>query len=62
VVQRELAALVLQRRILVCWCGESKPCHACVIAERAVELVADGCFFEAARASTAAAAAATASA
>lgn len=59
-VQRELAAIVLQRRILVCWCGDTKPCHACVIAERAVELVAGGCFEIARRVSTAAAAGATA--
>lgn len=59
-VQRELADIVIQRRILVCWCGDTKPCHACVIAERAVDLVAAGCFELACRASTPAAAGATA--
>ena len=59
----ELAAIVLQRRVLVCWCGEQKPCHACVIAEFAVDIVAAQTFTqvcEAGRASTAPAAGATA--
>lgn len=51
-VRAELAAIVLQRRVLVCWCGDTKPCHACVIAEAAVEIVAEGCFALACRAST----------
>ena len=59
-LRAELAAIVLQRRVLVCWCGESKPCHACVIAEFAVEIVAEGCFEAACRASTAPAVGATA--
>lgn len=58
-LRAELAAVVLQRRTLVCWCGEAKPCHACVIAEFAVDIVAEGCF-EAVRASTAPAPGATA--
>ncbi len=59
-LRAELAAIVLQRRVLVCWCGESKPCHACVIAEFAVEIVAEGCFEAACRASTPPAVGATA--
>lgn len=43
----ELAAIVEQRRVLVCWCGESKPCHACVIAEVAVDVVAARAFMAA---------------
>jgi len=31
-----LEAIARDRRILVCWCGDSKPCHACIIAEFAV--------------------------
>ena len=62
-LRAELAAIVLQRRVLVCWCGESKPCHACVIAEFAVDIVAARSFVlacEAGRASTAAPASGTA--
>lgn len=62
-LRAELAAIVLQRKILVCWCGESKPCHACLIAEFAVNIVASGAFWracEAGRPSTAPAAGATA--
>ena len=61
-LRAELAAVVLQRRTLVCWCGESKPCHACVIAEFAVDIVAAGCFEIAVRASTPALAGGTAAA
>lgn len=39
-VAAELEAIARQRRILVCWCGSSKPCHACVIAEFAVGFLA----------------------
>lgn len=34
---RYLEAIASTRRILVCWCGDSKPCHACIIAEFAVD-------------------------
>jgi len=61
-VRAELAAVVLQRRVLVCWCGDAKPCHACVIAEAAVEVVAEGCFEVACRASTGAGVGGTATA
>ena len=36
----ELEAIATQRRILVCWCGWSKPCHACIVAEFAVGYLA----------------------
>lgn len=39
-VSAELEAIAAQRRILVCWCGWAKPCHACVIAEFAVGFLA----------------------
>lgn len=36
----ELEAIAAQRRILVCWCGWQKPCHACIVAEFAVSFLA----------------------
>jgi hypothetical protein len=39
-VGAELEAIAVQRRILVCWCGWSKPCHACIVAEFAVSYLA----------------------
>lgn len=39
-VAAELEAIARDRRILVCWCGDTKPCHACVIAEFAVGYLA----------------------
>jgi len=39
-VAAELEAIARSRMILVCWCGSSKPCHACVIAEFATNFLA----------------------
>lgn len=39
-VQAELVRLVRERRVLVCWCGSEKPCHATVVAEMAMEAAA----------------------
>ena len=39
-VAAELEAIARARLILVCWCGSSKPCHACVIAEFATSFLA----------------------
>ena len=36
----ELEAIAANRRILVCWCGWQKPCHACIVAEFAVGFLA----------------------
>ena len=39
-LRAELEAIAANRRILVCWCGWQKPCHACIVAEFAVGFLA----------------------